>query len=74
MDANAPVGVPSRDDIARVAYAIWEAEGRPEGRDHEHWTRAKHLLLEGRAEIEYPESAIAEPPADGPSAPRKAMR
>ncbi len=26
------------------AYAIWEAEGRPAGRDHEHWMRAEHEL------------------------------
>ncbi len=45
------------DDIARVAHAIWEAEGRPEGRDHEHWMRAKQLIAEGRAEAEYPAAA-----------------
>ena len=33
-----------KDNIARVAHALWEAEGQPEGRDHEHWIRAKHLL------------------------------
>ena len=47
----------TQDEIARVAHAIWEAEGRPEGRDHEHWTRAKQLILEGRAEAEYPAAA-----------------
>jgi hypothetical protein len=54
---NTPSDSPSKDDIARVAYAIWEAEGRPEGCDHEHWMRAKTLIEEGRAEIEFPESA-----------------
>jgi hypothetical protein len=47
------------DDIARVAHAIWEAEGRPEGRDHEHWMRAKQLIAEGRAEAEYPAAAAS---------------
>jgi len=32
------------DDIAELirqrAYAIWEREGRPEGREHEHWIKA----------------------------------
>jgi hypothetical protein len=28
------------DDIATRAYYIWEQEGRPEGRDQEHWFRA----------------------------------
>jgi hypothetical protein len=49
-------GTPAKDDIARVAHAIWEAEGRPEGRDHEHWMRAKQLIEEGRAEAEFPEA------------------
>ncbi len=45
------------DEIARVAYAIWEDEGRPEGRDHEHWMKARQLLEEGRAYSEYPGAA-----------------
>jgi hypothetical protein len=28
------------DAIRRRAYAIWEEEGRPDGRDREHWARA----------------------------------
>jgi hypothetical protein len=27
-------------DVATRAYYIWEREGRPEGRDQEHWFRA----------------------------------
>ncbi|HYI84227.1 MAG TPA: DUF2934 domain-containing protein [Acetobacteraceae bacterium] len=50
-------GSPANDEIARVAHAIWEAEGRPEGRDHEHWMRARRLIDEGRAEVEYPQAA-----------------
>lgn len=46
-----------QDEIARVAEAIWEAEGRPEGRDHDHWMRARRLLEEGRAETEFPKAA-----------------
>jgi hypothetical protein len=52
---------PNQDEIARVAHAVWEAEGRPEGRDHEHWMRAKQLIAEGRAEAEYPELAARKP-------------
>jgi hypothetical protein len=52
------------DEIARVAHAIWEAEGRPEGRDHEHWMRARQLIEEGRAAAEFP------PAAPDPRAPR----
>jgi hypothetical protein len=50
-------GTPANDEIARVAHAIWEAEGQPEGRDHEHWVRARRLVEEGRAAIEYPQTA-----------------
>lgn len=32
----------SREQIVRdTAYAIWEAEGKPEGRDAEHWRQAE---------------------------------
>jgi hypothetical protein len=54
---SVPAGTPANDEIARVAYAIWEAEGRPEGRDHEHWVRARELIEEGRADVEYPADA-----------------
>lgn len=27
--------------VRRRAYAIWESEGRPEGRREEHWHRAR---------------------------------
>jgi hypothetical protein len=30
----------SQEEIALAAYRIWEQEGRPEGRDKEHWYRA----------------------------------
>jgi hypothetical protein len=58
---------PTTDDIARIAYAIWEAEGQPEGCDHEHWMRARQLILEDRAEAEYPQ-AFAEGSAHDSSA------
>ena len=54
---SVPAGTPVNDEIARVAYAIWEAEGQPEGCDHEHWMRARQLIEEGRAEIEFPQAA-----------------
>lgn len=30
-------------EIRRIAYEIWEREGRPEGRDREHWEMAKEM-------------------------------
>ena len=35
---------PSEEEIARAAYFLWEQEGRPHGRDQEHWRRAREQL------------------------------
>ncbi|MBE1161514.1 DUF2934 domain-containing protein [Dyella sp. 7MK23] len=35
------------DDRARIsalAHAMWESEGRPDGRDLEHWLKAEKLV------------------------------
>lgn len=37
---------PSEDDIARKAYELWEAEGRPEGRDIAHWHQAERNITD----------------------------
>lgn len=42
------------DRVSTRAYDIWEAEGRPEGRDLDHWLQAER------------ESAGEIPPVDGP--------
>lgn len=50
------------------AYALWEAEGRPSGREHDHWDRAQRELGQqqsastgsGEAESQNPSA-----PADG---------
>ncbi|KPF66278.1 hypothetical protein IP69_15555 [Bosea sp. AAP35] len=35
----------SREQTVRdVAYAIWEAEGKPQGRDSEHWMQAEERV------------------------------
>ena len=33
------------DEIARVAWGLWQAEGCPQGRDQEHWLKAEQQLL-----------------------------
>ncbi|MEN9575063.1 MAG: hypothetical protein RL514_2918 [Verrucomicrobiota bacterium] len=38
---------PTRDEIALCAQSIWEEEGRPHGRDLEHWLRAETRLRQG---------------------------
>jgi Protein of unknown function (DUF2934) len=38
---DGPMSNTSRDEwISKRAYAIWEAEGRPHGRDADHWLQA----------------------------------
>jgi hypothetical protein len=37
--------VPSQDERIRVrAYHLWEADGRPRGREEEFWERARELI------------------------------
>jgi len=35
---------PTYDQVARAAYRLWEQEGRPHGRDQEHWYQALEQL------------------------------
>jgi len=37
------------EEIAYCAYLIWEKEGRPPGREKEHWLQAETQLLACRA-------------------------
>ncbi|MCX6899378.1 MAG: DUF2934 domain-containing protein [Verrucomicrobia bacterium] len=36
---------PTSEEIARLAYLIWEKEGRPQGCDMNHWFEAESLLM-----------------------------
>jgi len=36
---------PSEERLAMCAYFIWISEGRPDGRDREHWIQAEEQLL-----------------------------
>lgn len=38
---------PVDDAIRQRAYEIWETEGRPEGREREHWSQAETELGRG---------------------------
>ena len=44
--------------IRQRAYAIWEAEGKPHGREWDHWMQATHEVL-SRTRIEAPDEASA---------------
>jgi Protein of unknown function (DUF2934) len=41
---------PDEESIRRLAYEIWEREGRQPGRDEEYWLRARKQLLSQAAE------------------------
>jgi hypothetical protein len=54
---------PSEEDIKARAYAMWEEEGRPEGKHLEHWARAAQEAGDPAAAAEAPMSA---PKRNGP--------
>ena len=35
---------PTEQEIQHAAYLLWIEDGRPEGRDFEHWLAAKEML------------------------------
>ncbi|HMJ90040.1 MAG TPA: DUF2934 domain-containing protein [Candidatus Acidoferrum sp.] len=44
MKANTESNGISPESIARRAYEMWESEGRPDGRDYDHWLQAEAML------------------------------
>lgn len=40
-----PARPPTPEEITGCAYLIWEEEGRPEGREKQHWLQAEAQLL-----------------------------
>jgi hypothetical protein len=61
-----PVQPPrGQEIIADRAYQLWESEGRPEGRDVDHWFRAERELSGAEPELPADE---AHPPEDEDSA------
>ena len=38
---NRPLDEPTHEEIAAAAYLIWQQEGRPKGREVEHWLKAR---------------------------------
>lgn len=66
MRRNLPVPVPNptralplREEVEHRAYEIWESEGRPDGRDVDHWLAAeRHLLGADRQVTQTPTGAV----------------
>ena len=42
---------PTTEEIRAAAHYLWEQDGRPEGRDLEHWLKAEALLRQNRGPI-----------------------
>jgi hypothetical protein len=73
-------------EVARRAYEIWEDEGRPNGRDRDHWARAEQAVLADTAPAptaeattapakrRAPRAKIAALAADAPAPARKPAR
>lgn len=38
------VRIDDAEAVRRLAYEIWEREGRPSGREHEHWAEANQIM------------------------------
>lgn len=38
--------MPNRQEIERLAYSLWERDGRPQGRDLKHYFEAERTLRE----------------------------
>jgi hypothetical protein len=70
---------PDPHDLVRTrAYLLWVEEGRPEGRDVEHWHRAVELVANEAAEAHAPEpatsSTLGRPPRRGNQGRKQARR
>ena len=60
------------DRVRQRAHEIWEAEGRPEGRDQEHWERASREIASEASEISPGNAPSPDDPTADKSQPGKA--
>jgi len=65
--------MPTDEAIRERSYLIWESEGRPSGKELEHWVRAKREL-EGKTPAAPRRAAKRAAPAAATEAPVKAKR
>jgi Protein of unknown function (DUF2934) len=61
MTGNSGIGMEER--IRARAYQLWVEEGRPHGREHEHWERAKRLIEEDERESKSSKAPASPAPA-----------
>jgi len=51
-DAKEDSETPSHEDIAKLAYELWEARGRVDGGDEQDWLKAERRLRETKTEAQ----------------------
>lgn len=63
--------------VRETAYAIWEAEGRPEGREADHWREAEERVAKGevkRGGQKTPAAAVKKQPSEKPAVSKSRSR
>jgi hypothetical protein len=60
--------------IAERAYQIWEREGRPHGRDMDHWLQAERELKPGDGQSQRSRAALRKPAKAASTAKPKATK
>lgn len=59
----------NQDRIKQRAYEIWEREGRPEGHESKHWSRAEQELQAQLGDDDHASGKPAEPELEQTIAP-----
>ena len=67
-------------EIQKLAYQLWERDGRPTGRDHDHWREAEEKLSRAVADpgpaavspVKRPRKPTGKPAAAEPKRPSRA--
>lgn len=59
--------MPTEEQIKELAYQLWEQEGRPDGKDWEHYFKAKRILEEREAAAAREAAQAAPAPVSAPT-------
>lgn len=51
--------VVTQEHIRKLAYSIWESEGRPEGKELDHYYRAEQMLKEQASAVQTPGELVS---------------
>ncbi|MEO7101147.1 MAG: DUF2934 domain-containing protein [Luteolibacter sp.] len=60
---NSRSSEPTNEEVAVLAYSFFESEGRPEGRELEHWLCAKEQLSKAAKSPAQPKAAMSSKPS-----------